>query len=71
MCITKFQSDLLNKNFLLHIDCKSKKEVLQKEVQNISSKQIFAKWQAILSIFYFETEYIKGDTNSVPHFLTR
>jgi len=31
-CITKFQSDLLNQKFLLRVDCKSAKEVLQKDV---------------------------------------
>ena len=71
LCITKFQSDLLNQKFLLRIDCKSAKEVLQKDVQNIASKQIFARWQAILSIFDFDIEYIKGETNSLPDFLTR
>ena len=71
LCISKFQSDLLNKKFLLRIDCKSAKEVLQKDVQNIASKQIFAQWQGILSILDFEIEYIKGDTNSVPDFLMR
>jgi len=39
--------------------------------QNIASKQIFARWQAILSVFYFDIEFIKGDKNSVPDFLTR
>ena len=49
----------------------SAKEVLQKDIQNIASKQIFARWQAILSIFDFDIEYIKGETNSLPDFLTR
>ena len=71
MCIQKFQSDLLNKKFLLRIDCKSAKDVLQKDVKNLASKQIFARWQAILSIFDFEIEFIKGDSNFVPDFLTR
>jgi len=71
LCITKFQSDLLNQKFLLRVDCKSAKEVLQKDVQNLASKQIFARWQAILSIFYFDIVYIKGDSNSIPDFLTR
>ena len=53
LCIQKFQSDLLNKKFLLRIDCKSAKDVLQKDVKNLASKQIFARWQAILSIFLF------------------
>ena len=38
LCITKFQSDLLNQKFLLRIDCKSAKEVLQKDVQYLASK---------------------------------
>ena len=38
LCISKFQSDLLNQNFLLRIDCKAAKHVLEKDVQNIASK---------------------------------
>ncbi|ESQ51061.1 hypothetical protein EUTSA_v10023170mg [Eutrema salsugineum] len=49
----------------------SAKDVLQKDVKNLASKKIFAGWQAILSIFNFDIEYIKGDSNSVPDFLTR
>ena len=71
MCISKFQSDLLNQKFLLRIDCKAAKHLLEKDVQNIVSKQIFARWQAILSIFDFDIEFIKGDKNSVSDFLTR
>jgi hypothetical protein len=44
---------------------------LKKDVENIASKQIFARWQAILSIFYFDIEYIKGINNSTPDFFTR
>ena len=69
--IQKFQDDLLNKKFLVRIDCQSVKYVLQKDVQNIASKQIFARWRAILSIFYFEIAYIKGENNCIPDFLTR
>jgi len=43
----------------------------KKDVKNIASKQIFAKWQAILSSFDFKIEYIKGESNSIPDFLTR
>ena len=57
--------------FLLRIDCKSAKEVLQKDVQNLVLKQIFARWQAIISAFDFEIEFIKGIDNSLPDFLTR
>lgn len=49
----KFQDDLFNKQFLLRIDCKSVKNVLEKDVKNLVSKQIFARWQAILAYFDF------------------
>jgi hypothetical protein len=70
LCITKFQSDLLNQNFLLRIDCKYAKNILKKDLENIASKQIFARWQAILSVFYFDIEYTKGINNSIANFLT-
>ena len=71
LCITKFQTDLINKPFLLRIDCKSAKEILEKDVKNIVSKHIFARWQSILSCFDFKIEFIKGTNNSIPDFLTR
>ena len=40
-------------------------------IQNIASKQIFARWQAILSVFDFDLEFIEGSQNSIPDFLTR
>ena len=70
LCISKFQNDLLNQKFLLRIDCKSAKYVIEKDVKNIASKHIFARWQAILSVFYFDIEYIKGSQNTIPDFLT-
>ena len=57
LCISKFQSDLLNQNFLIQVDCKSAKDILQKDVKNLVSKQIFARWQAILSVFDFDRIY--------------
>ena len=71
LCVSKFQSDILNQKFLIRVDCKSAKYVLEKDVHNIASKQIFARWQSILSIFYFDIDYIKGSENSIPDFLTR
>ena len=62
--------DLFYKKFLLRIDCKSTKDVLQKDVKNLVSKQILARWQAILSSFDFEIEFIQGENNSLPNFLT-
>ena len=50
----------------MRIDCKSAKYVLEKDVENIASKHIFARRQSILSIFCFEIEYIKGSQNSIP-----
>ena len=44
---------------------------MQKDIKNIASKKIFAKWQAILSHFDFQIEYIKGENNSIPNFLSR
>ena len=44
--------------------------MLEKDVHNIASKQIFARWQAILSGFDFDIEFIKGTQNSIPDFLT-
>ena len=49
----------------------STKHVLEKDVQNIESKQVFACRQSILSVFDFDIEYIKGSQNSIPDFLTR
>ena len=51
LCVSKFQNDLFNQKFLIRVDCKSAKEVLHKDVQNLVSKQSFARWQAILSVF--------------------
>ena len=34
-------------------------------------KQIFARWQAILSAFDFDIEFIQGKDNSLPDFVTR
>ncbi|KAK2971279.1 hypothetical protein RJ640_001305 [Escallonia rubra] len=70
-CILKFEGDLLNREFLLRIDCKAAKDVLEKDVKNIASKQIFARWQALLSSFDFKIEFIKAEDNSLPDFLTR
>ena len=50
---------MLNQIFLLRIDCKSAKYVIEKDVENIASKHIFARWQSILSVFDFDIEYIK------------
>ena len=71
LCISKFKDDLLNEKFLVRVDCKSTKDVLFKDVENLASKQIFARWQAILSAFDFDIDYIKGELNCILDFLTR
>jgi len=71
LCISKVLSDLLNQNFLIRVDCKSSKDILQKDVKSLSSKQIFARWKAVLCVFDFDIEYIKGTSNSLPDYLTR
>lgn len=43
------------------MDCKSEKKVLQKDVQNLLSKQTLAHWQAILLVFDFEIEFINRE----------
>ncbi|KAL4183473.1 hypothetical protein AMTRI_Chr11g155320 [Amborella trichopoda] len=59
-CVTKFQSDILNTHFLIRTDCKAATDILTKDVQNLVSKQIFARWQAILSSFDFSIEHLKA-----------
>ena len=70
-CISKFQSDLLNQKFLLRIDCSSAKQIIEKDVKNLDSKQIFAGWQAQLAVFDFDIQFIKGENNSLADYLTR
>ena len=65
------QDDLINQKFVLKVDSQSAKFILKKDVKNLASKQIFARWQALLSVFYFTIEHIKGSENSLPDFLTR
>jgi hypothetical protein len=71
LCIMKFQDDLFSKPFVLKTDCKSAKSVLQKDVKNLVSKHIFARWQALLACFDFEIMHIEGTKNALPDFLTR
>ncbi|KAG5066364.1 hypothetical protein JHK86_010095 [Glycine max] len=47
------------------------KGLIQKNVKNLASKQIFARWQAILSVFDFQIEYINGTSNSLHDYLTQ
>jgi hypothetical protein len=70
-CISKFQDDLLNKKFLLKIDCSSAKSIIEKDVKNLVAKQIFASWQSQLSMFEFDIQHIKGENNSLADYLTR
>jgi hypothetical protein len=62
---------LINKKFLIRCDCKVAKDVLLNNVKNLVSKPIFARWQAILSAFDFDIEFINGEKNLLPDFLIR
>jgi hypothetical protein len=68
--ISKFRDNILNQKFLVCFECKSAKDVLLKDVKNITSKQSFAQWQAILISFDFEIEYIKGEFIHILELLT-
>ena len=39
--------------------------------KTLHQNKFFARWQAILSIFDFDIEFIEGTQNSIPDFLTR
>ncbi|GAV56555.1 LOW QUALITY PROTEIN: hypothetical protein CFOL_v3_00097, partial [Cephalotus follicularis] len=71
LCIQKFQSDLLNKKFFIIVDCVAANSIITKDLKNLASKQIFARWQGILFSFDFTIEHIKGDLNSLTDYLTR
>lgn len=58
-----FKKNFLTIKFILSIHCKARKEVFKKDVKNLVSKQIFTRWQAVLSVFDFDTAFIKGASN--------
>ncbi|GAV92018.1 LOW QUALITY PROTEIN: hypothetical protein CFOL_v3_35402, partial [Cephalotus follicularis] len=62
--------DILNQKFLIIVDCAATNSILTKDVKNLVSKQIFARWQGILSSFDFTIQRIKGDSNSKLDYLT-
>lgn len=49
----QIQDDHFNKQFLLRIDYKAAKEVIQKNVKNLVSEQIFARWQQFICFLTF------------------
>lgn len=69
--ILKFQVHIINTHFTLRTDCSSLKGVLEKDAKDLAAKLIFARWQAMFSLFRFDIEHIKGESNSLPEFLTR
>ncbi|KAA0041676.1 Enzymatic polyprotein [Cucumis melo var. makuwa] len=71
LSLQKFQGDLINKEFLVRTDSKASKFIFEKDVKNLISKQIFARWQPILSCFDFKIEPIKGSENSLADYLSR
>ena len=69
--ILKFRVHILNTHFTLRTDCPSLKGVLEKDAKDLAAKLIFARWQAMFSLFSFDIEHNKGESNSLPDFLTR
>lgn len=64
LCISKFQDNLYNKGFSL-----AQKEFYEKNAQNLISKQIFARWQVVLFIFFlFWIKFIKRKIKFTPPF---
>ena len=56
LSISKFQSDLINKKFILKIDCKAAKDILQKDIKNLVSKQFLQDGK-----LYFQTLILKSN----------
>ena len=54
-CIQKFQSDIFNKKFLFHVDCKSAKFFYKKMFKIL----YLNKFLLDIKLFYFEIEFIK------------
>ena len=62
---------MLNQKFLIRVDCSAAKQIFKKDVPNLTHKQRFANWQSALFAFDFDIDYIKGEQNSLPDFLTQ
>ena len=71
----KFQGKLIDKKFVIKTDSRASKFMLEKDVKNLVSKQIFPRWQVNLSCIDFEVlpikvkqnllvDYLKGVSNS-------
>ena len=69
--ILKFQVHIIKTHLTLRTDCSSLKGVLEKDAKDLAAKLIFARWQAMFSLFCFDIEHIKGESNSLPECLTR
>jgi len=68
--ILKFHVHILNTHFTLRTDCSSLKRVLEKDATDLVAKLIFARWKAMFSMFCFDIEHVKGESNSLPEYLT-
>ena len=58
------------KNSFYELIVKVPKKFYKKMFKIWFQNRFFARWQAILSIFYFEIEFIKGSSNVLPDFLS-
>ncbi|KAG5592391.1 hypothetical protein H5410_042905 [Solanum commersonii] len=56
--------DLYNQKFLIKTDCQAAKFMFNKDCKHDVSKQMFARWQALLAPFDFEIQYKKGEDNN-------
>lgn len=59
MCVSQNLKMIFhNQKCFIRIDCKCVKDVLLKNVKNITdTMKIFVQWRAILSVLYFDIEY--------------
>ena len=58
LCISKFQSDLLNQKFLLRIDCKSAKYVIEKKSWKHCLKTYFCPEASYFKFYYYYYYYL-------------
>ncbi|KAG5594618.1 hypothetical protein H5410_035850 [Solanum commersonii] len=57
--VLKFQGDLYNQKFLIKTDSQAARFMFNKDCKHDVSKQMFARWKALLAPFDFEIQYKK------------
>lgn len=61
--ILQFRMHLLNTHLTLRTDCPS--GVLEKNAKDLAAKRIFARSQAMFSLFSFDIEHNKGESSRI------